>query len=95
MRYKLFDGIYILNIIFQAILSLLTPAALLFFIAYILVDKCNFPDWSYAVALIIGILSGLVGMVKFLISATSALERLEDERGKSRLQKKRKENSNE
>lgn len=95
MRYKLFNGIYILNIIFQSALSLLTPAALLFFVAYILVDKCGFPDWCYAVALILGILSGLVGMVKFLISATSALERLEDEQEKSKLQKRRKENSDE
>ena len=76
---------YSLNIIAQAIFSLGTPTALLFGVGWLLVSRAGAPTWIYAILLPLGILTGLVSMVKGVISATSALERLEgqndDERG--------------
>lgn len=68
---------YAINIIAQAVFSLLTPAALMFCVAWLLVKKAAAPEWLYAVLIPVGIIAGLVSMVKFVISAASALERLE------------------
>lgn len=89
MRNRVFNTFYILNIVFQGILTLLTPAALFFFISYLLVKRCSFPDWCYAIAIILGILTGLYSMVKFLISATGAFERIEREQNKKSEKGKR------
>ena len=77
MRNKLFSVMYAINIIAQAVFNLLTPAALMFCIAWLFVNKVSAPEWLYAVLIPLGIIAGLVSMVKFVISATSALERLE------------------
>ena len=68
---------YAINIIAQAVFNLLTPAVLMFCIAWLFVNKVSAPEWLYAVLIPLGIIAGLVSMVKFVISATSALERLE------------------
>ena len=77
MKNKLFGTMYAINIIAQSIFSLITPAALMFFITWMLVARASAPEWLYAVLIPIGIIAGLVSMVKFVLSATSALERLE------------------
>lgn len=82
MRNRVFNTVYMLNIVFQGILTLLTPAALFFFISYLLVKRCSFPDWCYAIAIILGILTGLYSMLKFLINATRVFERIEKEQNK-------------
>ena len=68
---------YVLNIIAQAIFSLLTPAVLMFCISWLLINKAGAPEWIYAVTISLGIIAGLISMVKFVLAATSALERLE------------------
>lgn len=77
MKNKAFGFMYSLNIIAQAIFSLVTPTALLFGVGWLLVSRAGAPTWIYAILLPLGILTGLVSMVKGVISATSALERLE------------------
>ena len=74
---RLFNSMYVMNIVFQAIFSLLTPPALFFFISYLLVSYLSFPEFSYAIAIVVGFLFGLVSMVKFTIAASEGLERLE------------------
>ena len=68
---------YALNIIAQAIFSLLTPAALMFAISWLFVSKAGAPEWIYAITVTVGIIAGLISMVKFVLSSASALERLE------------------
>ena len=76
--YKKFVGaLYVMNIIAQSIVTLLTPAALMFFFAWLLVEKCSLPRWIYAVFITVGVIAGLISMVKFAISASEGLERLE------------------
>jgi hypothetical protein len=77
MKNKAFGFMYSLNVIGQAIFSLLTPAALMFGISWLLINKLSAPMWIYAITLPIGIISGLFSMVKTVIAATGALERLE------------------
>ena len=74
------SAMYVLNIIFQAVFTLLTPPAIFFFINYLCVSKLSFPKWTYAISLSIGFILGLISMIKFSITASEALERLEKQR---------------
>ncbi len=81
--YKRFVGaMYVMNIIAQAIFTLLIPAALMFALAWLLVAKCGAPEWLYAVLITLGIISGFVSMIRFVIRASEGLERMEKERDK-------------
>lgn len=79
--YKRFVGaMYVINIIAQAIVTLLIPAAILFAIAWLFVEKCGAPEWLYAVMITLGIMSGFVSMIRFVIRASEGLERMENQR---------------
>ena len=87
MYRKLVSATYVINIIFQAFLTLLFPAGLGFLCSWLLVRYAGAPNWLYAPLLIIGILIGLFSMVKFIIAAMSALERLEEQSKKAHDEK--------
>ncbi len=78
MHKKFFGFLYGLNIISQAIFSLLTPAALLFALSWLLVRYTGAPEWLYTIFITVGVLAGLVSMVRFAITASENLERLEN-----------------
>ena len=83
MYKRIVGGLYVLNIIAQAILTLLIPAGIMFLIGCLLVTYCSAPEWLYAVLIPIGVLSGFVSMVRFAIRASEALTRLEEQRDKA------------
>ena len=70
---------YAFNIIAQSIFNLLIPAALMFCVTWLLIDKIGAPLWLYAITLPLGIIIGLISMVKFAIVASKGLERLEQQ----------------
>ena len=77
IMYKRFvNTLYTLNIVFQALISLVTPVAFLFFISWLLVTKCSLPEWIYAISISIGFLSGFISMIKFVLTAFANLERM-------------------
>ena len=79
--YKRFVGaMYVMNIIAQAIVTLLIPAALMLGAAWLFVEKCGAPRWLYAVLITVGMISGFVSMIRFVIRASEGLERMERER---------------
>ena len=69
-----------MNIVFQAIISLASPAALAFFIGWLAVSKFGAPSWIYVPLIVLGIIVGFISMVRFAISASEGLERLEKNR---------------
>lgn len=79
MYRKIVSATYVINIIFQAFLTLLMPSGLCFLASWLLVRYAGAPEWLYAPLLIVGVLLGLISMIKFVISAMSALEKLEAE----------------
>lgn len=86
--YKKFVGsLYVMNIVTQSIVTLISPAALMFFFAWLLVNKCSLPSWIYAPFITLGVLAGFISMIKFAISASEGLERLE-RHGKSKEKSK-------
>lgn len=79
--YKNFvSSMYVLNIVFQAIFTLVTPPLLLFLVNLFCVSKLSFPKWTYAISLSVGFILGIISMIKFAITASEALERLEKQR---------------
>lgn len=80
MYRNLVGALYVINIVFQAIFTLLTPPVILFFINYLCVSKLSFPKWTYAISLSVGFILGLISMIKFAIAASEGLERLEKQR---------------
>ena len=65
------------NIIGQAIFSLLFPVALATIGSYLLVTYASVGTWIYAVLILLGFGSGLVSMVRFILIASRSVEALE------------------
>lgn len=84
---KLITPVYVINIIFQSILSLLSPIALMFFVAWLLVTKLSVGTWAYVVFIMIGVFSGLYSMVVFILNACRALETIEKQSSKKEEKK--------
>lgn len=82
MYRKFVNAMYILNILFQSLLNLATPILLMLGLSWLLVSKCSAPTWIYAILGVFGVLVGFVSMIKFILSASASLERLEKEREK-------------
>ena len=77
MYKKLVSALYMMNIVAQSIVTLLIHAGLMFLLSWLLVSKCSAPTWLYAVLIPIGVISGFVSMIKFVIRAGESVERLE------------------
>ena len=84
MYKKLVGALYIMNIVSQAIFTLLFPILLGFGIAWLLVSYLCAPSFLYVIFIMLGVFCGLYSMVKFVMSAMSAYERLEKERTESK-----------
>ena len=83
MYKKFVSSFYVVNIVLQSIITLVAPAALMFFVAWLLVEKCSLPTFIYVPFIVIGFLAGLISMVRFAISASEGLSRLEGEHKKT------------
>ncbi len=87
-KYVHFIGaLYVLNIIWQALFSLVAPIGVAVIISYLLVRYASAPSWIYAPLIVIGALSGLVSMIKFVLSAMEGYERLEREQNSDKTDK--------
>lgn len=74
---KILTPIYVFNIVFQAIMSLLSPIAVMLLVAWLLVTKMSVGTWIYVVLIMFGVFTGLYSMVVFIIRACRALEAIE------------------
>ena len=88
---KFVSAMYVINILFQSLFNLASPILLMLLFAWLLVSKLSAPAWLYAVFGVVGAMVGFYSMIKFIITASTALERLEkerDERKKGKSDKK-------
>ncbi len=74
---------YVLNIIMQALFSLLFVIALFVGIGYA-ATLIGAPDWVYIPLILTGVALGIISMVRFIITAMAGLERLEEQRNKGK-----------
>lgn len=79
MYKKLVSALYVLNIVSQAIFTLLIPIGLGVLVSYLLTRFTSAPSWIWAVLVVLGAMSGLYSMIKFILSAMAGLDRLEKE----------------
>ena len=81
----LITPLYVINIVFQSLLSLLSPVAIMLIGAYLLNTYAEVGPWIYVVLIMLGVFSGLYSMVVFILRAFRALDAIE----KGRLKKER------
>lgn len=81
---KFVNALYIFNIVSQAVFTLSIPIGLGFGLSWLLVTYLSAPGWIYAVLITLGALSGFYSMIKFVLSAMAAYERLEKEQNSSK-----------
>ena len=86
MYKNLVSSLYVINIVAQAFFTLLIPPAFFFGINYAAVIWLDLPKWTYAISLSIGFILGIISMIKFAITASEALERLEKQRSSKKDQ---------
>jgi len=77
MYKKFITPVYIINMVMQALFSLIAPIGLMLGLAYLLVTYAEWPTWVYVIFIMLGVLSGLYSMVSFILGASRALEALE------------------
>lgn len=88
MNKSFIGAMYVLNIVLQCIFTLLSPAAFMLLVAWLFISKLGAPVWLYAILIPIGFIMGLISMIRFAISASEGLERLEKQ-GKSEKTRRR------
>lgn len=82
MHKRIFSAVFILNTLFQALLSLIFPIGVGLLFSYISVSFWSFPSYTYAIAVPLGAILGIYSMIRFILSTMRALEALEAERNK-------------
>lgn len=83
--YKNFvNALYVLNIVFQSFFNLFLPMMLMFGAGWLLVRFLSAPGWIYAPLIAFGALAGLYSMVKFILTATAGLQRLEKQQAEEK-----------
>ena len=90
MYKKFISPLYLLNMIFQSLISLASPIAIMFFFAYLAKKYTEVGDWIYVLFILLGVLFGLYSMICFILKASSAMEALEKQHKKEEAAKKRK-----
>ena len=73
---KLVGVLYALNIVAQAVVTLIIPAGAMFLLSWLLSEKCGVGKWIYAVLITAGVISGFISMIRFVIRAAEAAQRL-------------------
>lgn len=86
-----YSAFYVFNIIFQSIFTLLWQIGTAVLVGWIFVRFVNAPEWVYVPLILLGVATGLVSMVRFILTAMKSLERLEEQR---RIKKKTEEKKN-
>lgn len=83
MHKKIFSVLYVLNIVFGAFFDLVFPVLLMWGLSFALTTYLSLPEWIYVPFILLGVFVGLYSMVRFILSAMAALERLEREQSGS------------
>lgn len=77
---KAFTALQVVNVVIHSIFTLLWQIGLSVLIGWLCVDRWGAPSWVYVPVIMLGVASGLVSMVRFVISASASVERIERER---------------
>jgi ABC-type multidrug transport system fused ATPase/permease subunit len=84
-----YNAVYVTNIVFQAIFTLLWQIGLAILLSWVAVDRLGAPGWLYAVFITIGAITGFISMIRFILKAMKSLDRIEKERKAKHKQSER------
>ena len=90
MYKRLVSALYVLNIVFQAFYTLALPIGIGALISFLLTKYASAPKWIWAVLLMFGVFTGLYSMIKFILTATAGLDRLEKQQAERMAEEKKK-----
>ena len=79
-----YSTFYVINIVFQSIFTLLWQIFAALAVGWIFVEKLNAPRWLYVPLILVGVGTGLVSMVRFILAAMRSLERIEEQKLKKK-----------
>lgn len=77
MYKKPVSTLYAINIVSQAIFTMVIPIGLGALVSYLLTTHASVGPWIWAVLIPLGAISGIISMIKFVLSAMSGLNSLE------------------
>lgn len=84
-----YSSFYVINIVFQSIFTLLWHIGAGLLVGWIFVRFVGAESWIYVPLILAGVFTGLFSMVRFILAAMKALERIEeDKRKKKKLEEK-------
>ncbi len=88
--------LYVISTAFQAIFTLGWQIALGFGIGYIAVNFWSAPEWIYVPLILLGVLTGFITMIRFLLTAMKSLDAIEaqHERDRQAARERTKRNKN-
>ena len=81
---KAYSTFYVINIVFQSIFTLLWQIFAALAVGWIFVEKLNAPRWLYVPLILVGVGTGLVSMVRFILAAMRSLARIEEQKLKKK-----------
>lgn len=87
MYKKAVSALYVMNIAFQSIFTLGWQIALGFGIGYIAVRFWSAPNWIYIPLILVGVVTGFISMIRFLLGAMKSLDRLEAQHESDRVKR--------
>ena len=85
-----YSSFYVINIVFQSIFTLLWHIGLGLLVGWLFVRFAGTETWIYVPLITAGVFTGLFSMVRFILAAMRALERIEEDgRKKKKLEEKK------
>ncbi len=91
MYRKFVSVMYVANIFFSSMFSLLFPMCLCLGLGWLCHTKWGVGGWIYVPLTVLGAILGLLSMVKYIMTASRSLEQIEKEhKEKEALEKERK-----
>lgn len=75
-----YSTVYVINVVFQSIFTLVWNIGLALLIGWASVEWFSAPDWIYVPLILLGVITGFVSMVRFILTAMKSLDRIENER---------------
>ena len=91
MHKKIFSALQVLNLLFQALYTLVLPVGIGALASFLLTKYTSAPKWIWAVLITLGVLIGLYSMVKFIILASESMDRVEKQKAENLQARKEKE----
>lgn len=91
MHKKLYKALEMLNLLSQTIYVLLLPVGIGALISFVLTKYLSCPSFIWAILITLGVLIGLYSMVKYILSATENIKKVEMQQEKRRQEQEEKE----